>query len=88
MLGLFYQVFLSINSHGQWSVGDLVCLVLEGLKGHRGCSTPLLALYDRSDAARLVCGVEHGQGLGVRATYCANKIHLETRGQKKVGIMQ
>lgn len=77
---VLYQVFLSISSHGQWTVGDLVCLVLEGSKDHGGCSAPLLALYDRSDAALLVCGVEHMQGLSVRATYWAYKIHhLDTR---------
>ncbi len=86
---LLYQVFLSISSHGQGSVGDLVCLALEGFKGHRGRSAPLLALYDRSDAAMLVCGVEHWQGLDVRATNRANKIHhLETRGQKGLRTMQ
>lgn len=75
-------MFLSISSHGQWSVGDLICLVLEGFKDHGGRSAPLLALYDRSDAALLVCGVEHVQGLSVRATYWAYEIHhLETRGQ-------
>lgn len=86
---LLYQVFLSISSHGQWSVGDLVCLVLERFKGHGGCSAPLFALYDRFDAALLVCGVGHGEGLCVRASYWANKIHhLETSIQKEVRIMQ
>lgn len=65
MLQLFYQVFLSISSHGQWSVGDLICFVPEWFKDHRGCSAPLLALYDRSDAAMLVCGVGNRQGLDV-----------------------
>lgn len=88
MLGLLYQVFLCISiSHGQGSVGDLVRLVLVGFKVHGGRGAPLLALYERSDAAKLVCGVEYGQGLGVRATYWANKIHhLETRGQSEVRI--
>lgn len=86
---LLYQVFLSISSHGQRSVGDLICFVLEGFKDHRGRSTPLFALYDRFDAAVLVCGVGHGQGLGVRATYWANKIHhLETSSQKEVRVLQ
>lgn len=65
MLGLLYQVFLSISSHGQWPVGDLICLVPEWFKDHRGCGAPLLTVYDRSDAAMLVCGVENRQGLGV-----------------------
>lgn len=71
---------LSISSHGQWTVSDLVCLMLEGSKDHGGHSAPLLSLYDRSDAALLVCWVEHIQGLSVRATYWASKIcHLEMR---------
>lgn len=87
---LLYLVFFSIRSHGQWSVGDLICLVLEGFKDHGGCSSPLLALNDRSDATLLVCGVEHRQGLGVRATYRANKTHnLEMERKQQEGrIMQ
>lgn len=56
---LLYQVFLSIGGHGQRSVGDLICLVLEGFEGEEGHGTPLLTLNDWSDAATLVCGVEH-----------------------------
>lgn len=75
-------MFFSISSHGQWSVGDVICLVLDGFKDHRGRSIPVLAFYDRSDGALLVCGVEHLQGLSARATDWAYKIHhLEIRGQ-------
>lgn len=83
-----YQVFISFSSHGQRSVGDLVCLLLEGFEDHGGCGAPLLALYDRSDGAVLVHGVGHAQGLGLRATYWANKTHhLDTRDQKDKGII-
>lgn len=89
MLVLLYQVFLSISSHGQRSVGDFICLVLEGFKGHGGCSAPLRALNHRFDAATLVCRVEHRQGLGVRATYWAYKIHhLETKRGQQDGIIK
>lgn len=62
-------MLLPSSSHRQRSVGDLVGLALVGSKGQHGGSTPLLALYDRSDAALLVCGVGHGQGVGVRAAH-------------------
>lgn len=76
-----YLVFLAIGSHGQRSVGDSVCLVLEWLKNHGGRGAPLLALDDRADGALLVGGVRHVQGLGQKATYWANKIHhLWTHG--------
>lgn len=79
---LLYQVFLCIGRHGQRSVRDLVRLVLEGSEDDGGSSAPLLALYDWSDAALLVYGVEHVQGLSVRAPHRACKIHhLEVRRQ-------
>lgn len=72
---LLYLMFLSRSSHGHRSIGDRECRVLVGLEVHRECSTPVLTLNDRCDAVTLVCGVEHRQGLSVRATNWANKIH-------------
>lgn len=88
ILVFLYHVLLSISSHSQWSVGDFICLVLEGFKGHGGRSTPLRTLNDRSDATTLVCGVDQGQSLGVRATYWTYKIHhLEARRGQQKGII-
>lgn len=76
-------MFLSLSSHGQWSVGNVTCVFLVGLKGHKECSTPLFALNDRSDGAVLACGVEHRQGLCVTAAHMASEIHhLKTEGSK------
>lgn len=60
-----YQMFLSINSHGQRSVGDHIGVALERLENHRRRSSPVLAIDDRSYAATLVCWVDHRQRLGV-----------------------
>lgn len=87
MLLLHYLVFFSRSGHGHRSVGDCECCALVGLEGHREGSTPLLALSDRGDAATLVCGVEHRQGLSVRASDRANKIHHLGTERKKAGIL-
>jgi len=70
-----YQMFLFISGHGKWSVRDVNSLVLVRFKGHKQCSSPPLALNERSDAATLICGVEYRQGLGLRAAHWAKKIH-------------
>lgn len=78
-----YQVFVSLCGHGKWVVHDLKCLILERFKHYSGCTCPLLSLNHRSDGTALVCWVQHRQGLSVRATHWANKIHrLETRSRK------
>lgn len=74
-----YQVFVSINRHGQWSVRDVKCFALVGFKGHKVSGTPLLTLDDKCDVAGLTCRVGYGQGLSLRAARSARKIyHLET----------
>lgn len=86
MFLLLYQMFLSISSHSQRSVGDLIHLVLVWFKGHEESGAPLLALDDRSDAAALVCGVEDRKALSVRASHRTNKMHrLQKERRRKEG---
>lgn len=59
-----YLVLHFIRRHGQWAVGDLIRLLLEGFEGNGGRGAPLLARDDRTNATVLVGGVKHRHSLG------------------------